>query len=342
MQKSIIRILGTAASCALLLVGCSIQLDDPVLNREPDTGEAIGFSAGSTLLLDDETKASLDAGTTFGVFAFLQPGTVGSPGGWNGNRVPDFMFNVPVYYNGSTYSYSPLKYWPAPQNTLSFWAYCPYTENPDFLQKNTTNAYTNTTGDKPDVRFSVSDGQVDFMTSDILKSKTRQNTNGVVQFTFTHRLSLIDVNVNKQDTESRFNVKLKSVRFDGIYLTGIQRNANWTDLSNNGSFTVFSGNQVLPETPSFESLGGAMLIPQSLAGDEAKLHVEYLICPVSGDDEWPVSANVPLSEVFGNVSFKWEMNKHYTLTITIVPGDPIEFTVEWSDWGTVNNWHITS
>ena len=76
MRKSIIRILRTAACCALLLAGCSIQLDDPVLNREPDTGEAVGFSAGSTLLLDDAkpTKAAYYDDTSFGVFAFKQSG----------------------------------------------------------------------------------------------------------------------------------------------------------------------------------------------------------------------------------------------------------------------------
>ena len=63
MLNRIIRIIGSAACCALLLAGCSIRLDDPA----PATGEAIGFSAGSALLLDDAsvTKAGATLKTSF-------------------------------------------------------------------------------------------------------------------------------------------------------------------------------------------------------------------------------------------------------------------------------------
>jgi len=335
--NSIIRIAAAAAGALLIGAGCTARLDPAV----EAGGEAIGFSAGSALLRDDATKAPLESRTTFGVFAFYQPGTPGAPGAWNGSRTPDFMFNVPVYYDGSAYTYSPVRFWPARQNTLSFWAYCPYEENPDFIRSGRSEAYTSTTPGVPDIRFSVSDGTVDLMTSDILKSLT--SAVGTVQFTFHHALSLIDIRVNKQDPESKFTVKLKSVRLDGLYLTGkLNNSSGWGSLADDGSFTVFSGNKVLAETPSYDALDGVMLIPQNLEREDAKLRVEFSLTPVGGGTERTAASEVLLSEVFEDSSAVWEKNKHYTLTLTIAPDDPIAFSVEWSDWGDVYNWHITS
>lgn len=90
----------------------------------------------SSTLAAIATKDPLDNNTTFGVFAFYQPGTSGSPGAWGSGseRTPNFMYNEDVLYSGGTYTYSPIKYWPNNSyNTISFWAYCPYTTNPSML-----------------------------------------------------------------------------------------------------------------------------------------------------------------------------------------------------------------
>jgi hypothetical protein len=69
MLNRIIRIMATAAACALLLAGCSIRLDDPALTKAQLQDGAIGFSAGSALLLDDAlpTKSGSDLKTAFAV-----------------------------------------------------------------------------------------------------------------------------------------------------------------------------------------------------------------------------------------------------------------------------------
>ena len=64
MLNRIIRIMATAAACALLLAGCSLRLDDPA----QIAGGSISFNAGSALLLDDAklTKTgTLKTGTSF-------------------------------------------------------------------------------------------------------------------------------------------------------------------------------------------------------------------------------------------------------------------------------------
>ncbi|MDR2388491.1 MAG: fimbrillin family protein, partial [Tannerellaceae bacterium] len=46
-------------------------------------------------------------------------------GNWNTNATPGFMFNQTVTKNTGQWTYTPLKYWPASGNTLSFFAVTP-------------------------------------------------------------------------------------------------------------------------------------------------------------------------------------------------------------------------
>ena len=227
MLNRIIRILGTAAYCALLLAGCSIQLDDPVLNREPDTGEAIGFSAGSSLLLDDAkpTKAAYYDDTSFGVVAFKQSG-----GTWahlaSKKWKPNFMFNQEVHCLSSVYTYSPVRYWPNPsQNKITFWAYSPYDASPALLASGSTStAYTSNSQGLPDMRWTV-DGQTDILYSGVVADQTSASNSGVVEFAFNHALSRVDIKAEKVDAGGLYEVTLKEVSFKGmtkkpVYLIG--------------------------------------------------------------------------------------------------------------------------
>lgn len=327
MLNRIIRM--AAFACTLsFLAGCTARLDPAESNSNP-----ISFNAGSALLRDDATKAAYPAGTSFGVFAYK--------GTWNNNLTPGFMFNVEVAYDGTSYTYSPVRFWPAVTEKLNFWAYSPYSASPVLYKAGTTTAFSSTTKGIPDIQYTA-DGQTDFLVSDIVKNQTKNSNSGLVVMPFNHALSKVDVTVNKDDPTSKYTVKLKAVRFDGIYSTGIlSNNAGWSNLSDNGDYTVFSGNQTLSTTPSF-ALDGVMLIPQNFTSDDTKLHVEFSITPAGGGTERTSACEVPLSEVFEDASSRWDKNKHYTLTLTVTPDDPIAFSVEWSDWGTVYNWHITS
>lgn len=343
MLNRIIRITATTLGALLMAAGCSRTSYDPA----PVQGNPISFDAGSALLRDDATKAStpLDAGTHFGVFAYLQPGTVGSPGAWNSSRTPDLMFNQDVYYNGSTYTYSPVRFWPDAGTTISFWAYCPYSASPDIYASNGS-AYTSTSTGWPDLRFSVTDGTTDLLSSDKLTSRSRP-ANNTVEIPFRHRLSKISVNVCKQDPTSRFTVKLKVLRFDGIYNTADLRATDWRNWSNRSSFTVYAddpgdNSDDIELSTSNHAMDGVMLIPQTFAAGESKLHLEYSISHSGSLHERTNAVELDLATVFSNVSSKWEKNKHYTLNLTVVPDDPIEFTVSWSDWGDDYHYHITS
>lgn len=348
IKLRIIRIAAAAAGALLIVAGCAVRLDP----AEGTGGGAIGFTAGSALLRDDATKAPLTTPVHLGVFCYKQPGTVGSPGAWNATRKPDYMFNLDVNFDGSSYSYSPVQYWPSPETTLSFWAYSPRTETPDLLVRNGSAAFTSASSGIPDIRYTT-DGHTDFMVSDLVKNQTYATNSGLVTLPFGHAMSKVDVNVNKQDPTSKYTVTLKAVSFNGIYQTGTIRWdtsletwdwASWSGLRQN--LTVWeddpdddSDDMIL--TASNQALPGVMPLPQNLTDASARLHVEFSVSYEGILHERSTTREVLLSKVFEDAGAAWSKNSHYTLNITISPDDPIEFTVSWSDWGDVYNFHIT-
>ena len=350
-----IWILAVAAALTALLAGACSKAIGP--NNDEDDGWTnvggdmpIRFSP--SLVDTPATKGTLPTGTHFGVMAYYQPGTESNPGVWGTPaRMPNFMFNQDVYFDGSTYTYSPLKYWPNNTwNTLTFWAYCPYSANPDLLRSGSTEPFTNTTTGFPDVRFTA-DGTTDLLISDRKLSQHKPALGTPVTMIFRHVLSDIEVKLKKVDASDIYTVKLTTLSLKNIRTNAVYRYSgagSWNTYSPTlGSHTYFqddpddlSDNVEL--TTTFESIGHAILLPQVFTTNEAVLHVEYTINSASLGREMPSVFDVPLRDVFEDVSFTWTKNTRYTINISITPNDPISFTVEWSDWGTVNNWHITS
>ena len=257
------------------------------------------------------------------------------------------MYNEKVDFDGTNYNYSPIKYWPNNSyNRLSFWAYCPYSASPVLYEAGTSTAYGNTSAGLPDIQFTVTDGKTDFLTSDLETDLTKPAINDPVEITFHHALSLIDVNVKKVDPTSKYTVILKSVRFDGILMTGILRSSGWAGWSGTRqNISVYENATGMALTTSAQPAGSVMPLPQSLEDESAKLHVEYSISYEGILHERTTACDVLLREVFKDAldaPVPWEKETRYTLNITITPDDPIEFTVSWSEWGTDHNYHITS
>lgn len=335
-NHSIIRI--AAAACTLLLAGCTARLDPA------EDGTNICFTAGSALLRDDEQTTKSEpypAGTSFGVFAYK-----GNMNSSNNNLAPSFMFNVEVAYNGAAYTYSPIRFWPDVSEKLTFWAYSPYSASPVIYKANTTTAFSSTTKGIPDIQYTA-DGQTDFLVSDIVKNQTKNSNSGLVVMPFNHALSKVDVTVNKDDPTSKYTVKLKAVRFDGIYSTAILRSSEWTDHSGaRGNLVLYADDPAdatddITLTASAQSLPTVIPLPQDLNNAAARLHVEFTVSFAGISHERTTAREVLLSKVFENAGARWDRNAHYTLELTISPDDPIEFTVSWSNWGDVFNYNIT-
>ena len=328
-----------AAVCTLALstlAGC-VKTYDPA----PELDDPIRFGAGSLLLNDDATKAAYPDNTSFGVFAYK-----GNMNGPNNNLAPGFMYNVEVTHTGASYTYSPTRFWPDVSDPLSFWAYSPYSASPVLYKAGTTTEFTSATKTIPDIQYTA-DGHTDFLVSDVVKNQTKNSNSGLVVMPFNHALSMVDVSVVKVDTASKYTVKLKAVRFDGIYFTAIHRSSGWSDWSGaRGNLVLYADDpavntDAITLTTTAQSLPPVIPLPQELTNAAARLHVEFTVSYAGILHERTTAREVLLSNVFENVGSHWEKNKHYTLELRISPDDPIEFTVRWSDWGDVFNYSIT-
>jgi hypothetical protein len=342
-----------AAAFAALLAGSCVK----TLGPEDDGWAPLGgdrpvmFQSNIT---EPATKACLPSGTSFGVFAYYTKTT-----NWNsarGSTVPNFMYNEDVTFDGTTYTYDPIKYWPnTPNEKVSFWAYYPYSADVVLFKANSSpTAFNNNTKNLPDIQFTVTDGQTDFMISNVAANKTKPSINTPVELTFNHALSRISFYVKKVDAAvpEKYTVKLKSIRLDGIYLTATHKNtasgsstvgwANWTGAR--GSIPTFvpaSASGYLTLSTSYPADGSpqavSMVLPQDLSYEYAMLHVEYTIDFEGLLHTRTMISNIPLSSVFEDASALWQKGKEYRVNISITPDDPIEFSVTWSNWGTVHN-----
>lgn len=333
MLNRIIRILATALGALLLAAGCSKAPYGPASEQETP----ISFDAGPAYLLNDAmtTRTSpLPVNTHFGVFAF-------SGGNWSASRKPNFMFNVDVDYDGSTYSYSPIRYWP--DTKVSFWAYSPYDSNTSsFYSYNSGTGvfsqYTSNSTNIPNVRFTMTDGQTDFLVSNIVQSQTSTSNSGVVAFTFNHALSLIDFTVEKDDEHDDYEVFLTDISLVDIYFSGIcKTDRSWAGHSGGRhTLSVLSGgSQEATGTRTAVSGASVMVIPQTVVNTDAMLRVVYTL-------ELRGSNNPKTNECLLPITNNWASNGHYTYYLQITPDLPIEFTVSWSDWGVHYNYHLGS
>lgn len=297
----------------------------------------------SSNVVVQETKAALPSGTHFGVFAYYT-GT----SNWNsvkGNTTSNFMYNQEVVFDGSSYTYAPVKYWP--NNTgdkVTFLAYSPYSATPVLRKIGANIEYTNTTKNLPDIGFTVTDGQTDFMISDLKSNQTKPALDAPVELVFRHMLSKITFNVKKVDAAvpEKYTVRLKDIRLEGLYMNAIHRNAGWADWSGlRRDIQVYTApsESDLTLTTSFQPVASVIPLPQDLDNEAAKLRVEYTIYADGMITTRTTVCEVRLSDVFTSA---WAQNAHYTVNITITPDDPIEFTVSWTDWGDAYNYHITS
>lgn len=103
----------------------------------------------------DLKSATSDLGKAgFGVFAYYTDNNTYDP-----QSIPNFMYNQQVKYDGTAFTYTPVKYWPneygnavADDNDkVSFFAYAPYVK----VVPSTGKLETSTTGPDPDAQWGI-------------------------------------------------------------------------------------------------------------------------------------------------------------------------------------------
>ena len=177
---------------AAMLVGTGCSTDEVVKDYSPENaiqfGTYVGRDAESRVSVTDLDVLKADT-FCFGVFANYTTGNVAF--------TPNFINNTKVTWNGSAWTYSPVKYWPNnATDQVTFWAYGPW---------NTGN--TNTAAAAP--HFAISDG-TDYVATDpvSLKKTTVDDVNDKVMLTFKHMMSKVGFKVEAIVDELEDDTKL--------------------------------------------------------------------------------------------------------------------------------------
>lgn len=173
---------------AAMAVSCSS--DDVVEQVQQDNaikfGTYLGNAAQSRAALAGDEALQKDG---FGVFAYYTGQVAWAD--YGEKATPNFMDNQQVTWDGSEWTYSPVKYWPNNYgDKVSFFAYAPYNGS----------GITTTTGSS-EIQFAVNENvldQVDLLYAEQDENtvdKTKQSITGNVHFTFKHALSAIALQV---------------------------------------------------------------------------------------------------------------------------------------------------
>ena len=119
----------TMFAAAMLITACSNE-DGTTSEGYQTSNSPITFDVAKdgalTRAIGDITASNFQD-KQFGVFASY----TGKLMYENTTVSPDFMYNQPIRYEGSNWTYNPVKYWPNDASEyVSFFAYAPYEENP--------------------------------------------------------------------------------------------------------------------------------------------------------------------------------------------------------------------
>lgn len=176
------------------LSSCS-QNEEFALDNGQSSYDKNAITFGTYLGQSPETRATVTdidvmkggAYPGFGVFAY-NTGTNNFAEA--SDATPNFMYNVPVKWNGSAWAYTDEKQWP--ENKVSFFAYAPYTESAG--TENITALPTATTTGDPKISFKMAEqvsDQIDLLYADAKTDQTKDTNGGKVQFSFKHALSRV-------------------------------------------------------------------------------------------------------------------------------------------------------
>ena len=294
--------------------------------------------------------------TSFGVFAFYQEGVIGgTTAHWNdGGWTPYFMFNQEVEFDGTDYSYSPLKYWPAnEENTISFWAYYPYeaysagnTGALKLYESDGTTAYSSSSTGLPYVKYEVSrnqDNQEDLLFDSFnRKDMTYDNClpePGTVHLQFRHALALVEFQITEGEEAIIHSFQLTNLYWSGNCANPSASPIIWTGQGSANSFTISELNVA-------DSLVCRLLmIPQTLSAT-ASVSINYDISYPSFDPSYPdpivYKSNSGSALLTDAGVTEWEAGKHYIYKLT-AGFERIEFeeVVPLTDDWSVGNGNIT-
>ena len=188
--------------CTLLCIGCDNE-DTTLMPTQP-----IGFSTSvddSNTRADSDTHAATRAEATtanlteIGVYAYNTGTSYMASTGF----APNLLCNQSVKKVNGTWTYSPVKYWPAnPNDKVSFFAYAPHSASvPSGGDQISVMPSTATNNGKFNILYRVVKGESDLLLS--LGELNRTNNHGPVRFTMKHATTKVIFKVKVEGGGSR-------------------------------------------------------------------------------------------------------------------------------------------
>lgn len=181
--------------CTLLCIGCDNE-DTTLMPTQP-----IGFSTSvddSDTHADTRAEATTANLTEIGVHAYFTGTSDYAPNAFT----PNFLYNQSVKKVNGTWTYDPVKYWPAnPNDKVSFFAYAPHSATTTGNTKDKITVFPSTSKKNLLIGYSEPSGELDLLLS--LGELNRTNNQGPVQFTMKHAMAKVIFKVKVEGGASK-------------------------------------------------------------------------------------------------------------------------------------------
>ena len=301
------------------------------------------------------TTTSLPSGTSFKVFGLHAT----AKGTFDGTNSSNFMTGVTVTYDGTNYTYSPLRYWPSDKdnnNFLTFWAYYP-AGDANITSATNNLKYTDSLNYKvPADLTKQSDLMLSEMSAtslDLTYSTTASGYDaGTVVLTFRHQLAKVEVKARLAKDTKLTSASIDTIRFKNIESAGTlattysagtttrawKKQSQPLEYSDSNLVSITDTNAVSVTKTPF------LLLPQSLTVDTdtttdgsqvAILEVAFTIyygTNKSISDHLIIDLGKVKNASKTSID-TWEMNKQYVYTL-VFGSDSIVITADTTDWQT--------
>ncbi len=339
---------GLIALAALAFVGCAKDEVKSSVDNAIEFGTYLGRDAQTKgSVFNTETMQGANVG--FGVFAYYT-----DEERYSAAATPNFMNNQQVTYNGSAWTYAPVKYWPnEATDYVSFFAYAPYAES-----------YKVPESGDPIIYFAVPAVVTDHI--DLVAAENshincqKQAVNDVVKFTFKHALSRVGFKVeavmdevNDQDNgatpdeDKQMNpitdgttISVQEVEIYSYFNNSGKLNLNgakWTDRAYSytsyklirDNFEAVADEVTIAPTPLNNEESYMMLIPTA-ASNKVKVRVKYTV--TTADDKLSDGKSVVENNITSDeFDFQFEQGKAYTFVLHLGLTS-VKLDAEVADW----------
>ena len=301
--------------CTLLCIGCDNE-DTTLMPTQP-----IGFSTSvddSNTRADSDTDAATRAEATtanlteIGVFAYNTGSSDFDPSASSAN----LMNNQSVKKENGTWTYSPVKFWPAnPNDKVSFFAYAPHTANVPAGDQIRIDRPTPRKSGSPIIRYNTGLGELDLLLSTGVMNCT--NNHGPVQFTMKHALTKVILKVKVESGASKLitTVGIDCAKVAYLRIDDANTGIILDKYENTNTSTCYATvNQTADGTA--KTMKELFLTPKHIP--DAKVKLEYV---KEGTTTTTIEATLPNAD-------DWAPGKAIGYTLTLRENQTLDITVE--------------